>query len=187
MAMRLLDRFGDLRSLTSLPLSALEAQPELDRGSAAALGALAELGARVMGTQLERGHPIRGPEDVQRHFRSRLGQMRCESFFALLLDGRHRLIAEYEVSRGTLTASLVHPREVFREAIRSAAAALVLVHNHPSGDPKPSGEDRAVTKRLQDVGCLVGIEVLDHVIVAEGGFHSFREVGDLGSLPGVRP
>jgi DNA repair protein RadC len=80
-----------------------------------------------------------------------------------------------EVSVGTLTASLVHPREVFREAIRSAAAAILLVHNHPSGDPAPSEDDRSVTRRLQAAGELVGIRVLDHVIVSEGGFYSFRE------------
>ena len=96
----------------------------------------------------------------------------------LLLDGRHRLIAEEEVSWGTLTASLVHPREVFREAIRVAAAALILVHNHPSGDPRPSAEDRAVTRRLVGAGRLIGIDVLDHVIVSEGGHWSFQEAGE---------
>ncbi len=93
----------------------------------------------------------------------------------LLLDGRHRLIAAEEVSVGTLTASLVHPREVFRDAIRNAAAAIVLVHNHPSGDPGPSAEDRAVTRRLRSAGELLGIRVLDHVIVADRGYFSFRE------------
>jgi DNA repair protein RadC len=95
----------------------------------------------------------------------------------LLLDGRHRLITTEEVSVGTLTASLVHPREVFRDAIRNAAAALVLVHNHPSGDPSPSAEDRSVTERLRSAGLLLGIRVLDHVIVADSGYFSFREAG----------
>ena len=79
---------------------------------------------------------------------------------------------------GTLTASLVHPREVFRDAIRSAAAAIVLVHNHPSGDPSPSAEDRSVTERLRSAGALLGIRVLDHVIVADSGYFSFREAGE---------
>lgn len=82
-----------------------------------------------------------------------------------------------EVSVGTLTASLVHPREVFREAIRNAAAALLLVHHHPSGDPSPSAEDRSVTDRLVAAGCLLGIRVVDHVIVADGGYFSFQEAG----------
>jgi len=95
----------------------------------------------------------------------------------VLLDGRHRVIAEVTVSRGTLTASLVHPREVFRGAIRAAAAEIVLVHNHPSGDPTPSREDETVTERLRRAGALLGVQVLDHVIVAEGGYFSFREGG----------
>ncbi len=95
----------------------------------------------------------------------------------LLLDGRHRLIATGEVSVGTLTASLVHPREVFRDAIRNAASALVLVHNHPSGDPTPSSDDLDITRRLSEVGELVGIRVLDHVIVGDGVFTSLADRG----------
>ena len=95
----------------------------------------------------------------------------------LLLDGRHRLLRHELVSQGTLTASLVHPREVFRPALRESAAALLLVHNHPSGDPTPSAEDREVTARLVRAGELLGIPVLDHVVVAERGWSSLRESG----------
>jgi DNA repair protein RadC len=83
------------------------------------------------------------------------------------------------ISQGTLTASLVHPREVFRPALRDAAAALVLVHNHPSGDPTPSAEDREVTARLASAGEILGVRVLDHIVVAERGFCSLREQGEL--------
>jgi DNA repair protein RadC len=83
------------------------------------------------------------------------------------------------ISQGTLTASLVHPREVFRPALRDAAAALVLVHNHPSGDPTPSAEDREVTARLASAGEILGIRVLDHIVVAERGYSSLREQGEL--------
>jgi DNA repair protein RadC len=107
-----------------------------------------------------------------------------ESFHVLMLDGRHRLIALEEVSVGTLTASLVHPREVFRGAIRHAAASILLVHNHPSGDPSPSAEDRAVTERLYGAGELLGISVIDHVIVAAEGYFSFREA-DASVLSGA--
>jgi DNA repair protein RadC len=89
-------------------------------------------------------------------------------FLALLLDGRNRLRAETWVSEGTLTTALVHPREVFAPAIRDRAAALILVHNHPSGDPSPSSEDVALTERLRQVGEVVGIRVLDHVVVGHG-------------------
>ena len=97
----------------------------------------------------------------------------------ILLDGRNRVMGESQISQGTLTASLVHPREVFRSAIRSAAAALVLVHNHPSGDPEPSAEDLSVTHRLVEAGEIVGIRIVDHVVVADRGFYSFQEHGQL--------
>ena len=97
----------------------------------------------------------------------------------ILLDARHRVLRSEMISQGTLTASLVHPREVFRPALRDAAAALVLVHNHPSGDPTPSAEDREVTARLANAGEILGVRVLDHIVVAERGFCSLREQGEL--------
>lgn len=173
-----LDRFGGLVGLAAATGPALEAMPGLGPAKSASLRAAIELARRMLDEPLERGQPIRSPADVQRHFRGRLRDLRRESFHVLLLDGRHRLITTEEVSVGTLTASLVHPREVFRDAIRNAAAALVLVHNHPSGDPSPSAEDRSVTERLRSAGLLLGIRVLDHVIVAESGYFSFRETGE---------
>ena len=102
-----------------------------------------------------------------------------EQFFVLLLDGRHRLKGRVRISLGTLNASLVHPREVFRQAIRESAAALILVHNHPSGDPAPSREDREVTRRLVEAGRVIGIRVIDHVVVAESGYYSFQAEGEI--------
>jgi DNA repair protein RadC len=116
---------------------------------------------------------------VHRHFHARLRDTPHERFLVLLLDGRHRVLREVTASQGTLTASLVHPREVFRLALREAAAAVILVHNHPSGDPTPSREDREVTERLVHVGEILGVPVLDHVIVAERGYVSLREDGGL--------
>jgi len=143
----------------------------------ASLFAALELGRRLAARPLPPGDPVRGPADVARHFFPRLRHAPQESFYVLLLDGRHRVLSERLVSRGTLTASLVHPREVFRPAVRDAAAAMILVHNHPSGDPAPSAEDREVTTRLVRAGELMGIPVLDHVVVAELGFASLRELG----------
>ena len=97
----------------------------------------------------------------------------------ILLDARHRVLRSEMISQGTLTASLVHPREVFRPALRDAAAALVLVHNHPSGDPTPSAEDREVTARLANAGEILGVQVLDHIVVAERGYSSLREQGEI--------
>jgi len=99
-----------------------------------------------------------------------------ERFVALLLNGKHRVMGFAEVSRGTLTASLVHPREVFAPALRELAAALIVAHNHPSGDPEPSQEDLEVTKRLHEAGQILGVPLLDHIIVGEkGSFTSLRE------------
>lgn len=177
LASQLIQDAGGLDGLVGASMRRLAALPGLGPAKAASVCASIELGFRMRATPLEPGQRIRSPIDVQRHFMGRAMQTRRESFHVLLLDGRHRLIACEVVSVGTLTASLVHPREVFRSAIREAAAAVVLVHNHPSGDPAPSGEDRAVTERLRSVGELLGIEVVDHVIVAAGGHFSFREAG----------
>jgi DNA repair protein RadC len=114
---------------------------------------------------------------VYGHFRGRLPQLEREVFYVLLLDGKNRAQGEVLVSEGSLTAALVHPREVFAPAIREAAAAVILVHNHPSGDPTPSAEDRALTERLRQVGELVGIRVLDHVVIGRGRWASLAEEG----------
>ena len=107
-----------------------------------------------------------------------------ETFWSLLLDGKQRLRRLVPVTTGTLTASLVHPREVFRAAIREAAAALIVAHNHPSGDPEPSAEDVAVTERLRAAGELLGIPLQDHVIVGDESFVSLRERLCLGPATG---
>jgi len=108
---------------------------------------------------------------------SDLVQESKEHFMALHLDGKNRIVCFDRVSVGSLNQSIVHPREVFKSAILSSAAALILVHNHPTGDPTPSAEDLAITRRLSEVGDLVGIRVLDHVIVGDGEYLSFAERG----------
>ncbi len=160
----------------------------LDRGTCAALGRLwprraatvraaLELGRRATAAPLSAGSPLRDASAVYGHFRGRLPQLEREVFYVLLLDGKNRVQGEVRVSEGSLTAALVHPREVFAPAIRDAAAALILVHNHPSGDPTPSAEDQAITQRLRQVGELVGIRVLDHVVVGRGRWASMAEEG----------
>jgi DNA repair protein RadC len=183
-AQRLLARAGGLRPLARASLHELCGGSGIGPAKAASLHAALELGRRVASHVLRPGDPIRGPGDLHRHFAARLRDARHEHFLVVLLDGRHRVMRSETVSRGTLTASLVHPREVFRPAIREAAAAIALVHNHPSGDPTPSREDREITARLARAGELLGIPVVDHVVVAEGGYHSLREDGDLAAPPG---
>jgi DNA repair protein RadC len=136
-----------------------------------------ELGRRAACTPLVLGEPMRDAAAVYAHFRGRLPQWERERFFLLLLDGRNRLMAELCISEGTLTAALVHPREVFAPAIRLSAAAIVVVHNHPSGDPTPSAEDAALTERLRRAGDVIGIRLLDHVVIGQGRFVSMSETG----------
>ena len=93
----------------------------------------------------------------------------------ILLDAKHMVIRDLTVSEGSLTTSLVHPREVFNEAVRESAAAVIFLHNHPSGDPQPSAEDRTLTARLQDAGNILGIQVLDHIIIGDGRYVSFAD------------
>ena len=117
---------------------------------------------------------IRGPDDVVALVGARLRKEAREHFLVLLLNARHEVTGQETVSIGSLNASIVHPREVFRPAVLASAAATVLVHNHPSGDPEPSEEDLSITKRLVEAGELLGIQVLDHVIVASRGVVSLR-------------
>lgn len=118
--------------------------------------------------------PIRGPEDAERVLRKHFGDGYREQFMVILLNARHEVIGIETVSVGSLNASIVHPREVFRPAVLNAAASIILAHNHPSGDPEPSEEDLSITKRLVEVGEIHGIAVLDHLIVADRGLVSFR-------------
>ena len=117
---------------------------------------------------------IRGPDDVVAFLGRKLRREKREHFLVLLLNARHEVAGKDTISIGSLNASIVHPREVFKPAVLASAASIILVHNHPSGDPEPSEEDLAITKRLVEAGELLGIGVLDHVIVAERGIVSFR-------------
>lgn len=120
---------------------------------------------------------LRTPQDIFNAFHERFATLDREEFLAVILDGRNRIIGFNVISVGTLTSSLVHPREVFKPAILASAAALVLVHNHPSGDPEPSAEDRALTRRLVEAGEMLGIRILDHVVIGDDRFRSFSEEG----------
>jgi len=139
---------------------------------AAALCAAFELGRRAT-ERPAAAAAIRGPDDVLVHVRD-LARARREHFVVLLLNARHEMQRREVVSIGSLNASIVHPREVFLPAILHSAASIVLVHNHPSGDPEPSEEDLSITRRLVEVGDLIGIGVLDHVVIAARGLVSFR-------------
>ena len=177
LAAQLLGGLGGLPALARAGAQELSAHPGVGAAKTATILAALELGRRMAGRRLREGEAIRSPEDVYRHFHPRLRHAAQERFAVIFLDGRHRVLGHEVVSQGTLTASLVHPREVFRPALRACAAALVLVHNHPSGDPTPSAEDREVTTRLARAGEILGVQVVDHVVIAERGYCSLREEG----------
>jgi DNA repair protein RadC len=134
-----------------------------------------ELARRALSAPVARPVPFRCAAEVFERYRYRLASSPVEVFLAVLLDVKHRPVREERVSVGVLDGSLIHPREVFAAAVRERAAAVILLHNHPSGDPAPSPEDREVTRRLRSAGGILGIPVLDHVIVGDGSFFSFRE------------
>jgi DNA repair protein RadC len=134
-----------------------------------------ELGRRAIASRPERGQRVAGASEVWTYFRSRLAPLSIEEFWALGLDVRHRVQTEHCLARGSLTGVEIHPRDVFRPLIRQAAAAVIFVHNHPSGDPAPSRADVELTARLREVGDLCGIPVLDHVVVGWEGYASLAE------------
>jgi DNA repair protein RadC len=168
-----------LHGLASRSLQDLERERGLGRAKAARVLAALELGARLASEGAAASTSLESPAEAARYLLPRYAARAVETFGLLALDVRHRLRREAVVSVGCLTASLVHPREVFQEAVVSRAAALVLFHNHPSGDPEPSAEDLALTRRLSAAGSLMGIEVLDHLVLGAGRYVSLKERGVL--------
>ena len=134
---------------------------------------------RTVGRAHPRAEPVRSAEEVFRLFRDDTPLLDREYFWALLLDGRNRVIGLDEVAVGSMTSALVHPRELFKAAILANANSLIVVHNHPSGDPEPSSEDVALTRRLMQAGDIIGIKIIDHVVVGDGRFRSLSEEGKM--------
>ena len=171
---------GSLRGLAGRPAAELEAVPGVGVATAARVVAALELGRRTAAERADKGARVRGPRDVYDRMAPRLRDLPQEEFHVLLVDTRHRVLRDVLVTRGTVDASLVHPREVFRAAVAGNAAGVILVHNHPSGDAEPSPEDRRVTRQMVAAGEVVGIPVLDHVVVGDGVWTSLAEQGGLG-------
>ena len=170
---------GALRRLARASFARLVRIPGVGRATAARIVAALELGRRAASGDGPPAERIQGPEDVYRVVGPRLRDLPHEEFHALLLTAQHRVIRSVLVTRGILDASLIHPRELFREAIVENAGGMILVHNHPSGDPTPSAEDRAVTRQLVEAGRTVGIPIVDHVVIGTGCWTSFAEAGAL--------
>lgn len=168
--------YGNLRRLAAAHPQELR-EHGLSPAALRRLGAVFEVARRFGEEEFVPGAPFRGSYDVYAHFRERLAAETVELFIAVLLDNKHRKIRDTTVSMGSLTSSIVHPRDVYSRVIRDAAAAVIFVHNHPSGDPTPSREDLEITRRLREVGDLVGIRVLDHIVIGHGRYVSFVDDG----------
>ncbi len=168
---------GSLRRLGGRPLAEWSRVSGVGRAKAARLAAALELGRRAAGEADPQPERIRGPADVHRFYAGRMRDLAVEEFHVLALGSQSQVLADLLITRGILNSSLVHPREVFRAAIAEAAAGIIVVHNHPSGDPTPSADDRTVTRQLVDAGRLLDLPVYDHVIVGGERFVSFAEGG----------
>ena len=179
LANQVLDRAGGLQGLSRASPAALGRIPGLKGARIAKILAAFELGRRAASPPLSPRPQFRLPGDAARFLLPRYGTRPLEAFGILVLDTRNRLKQLQMISTGSLSGSLVHPREVFREATMLQGAAIIAFHNHPSGDPEPSREDRELTLRLVRAGQILGIELLDHVILASGRYWSFKERGEL--------
>lgn len=177
----LLRRFETLERLAHASIADLMTVKGVGRAKAVEIRAAIELGKRALRAPLEPGRRLTSSAEVYEALRGRFAGEKREQFLLLALNNKNEILRVITVSIGNLTQSLVHPREVFREAIREAAAAVICVHNHPSGDPAPSEDDHLVTLKLRRAGELLGIRVLDHIIVGRESYFSFADEGLMGS------
>lgn len=179
LAQRLLARFGDMRRLSEATHEELISIKGIGPVKAVELRAAFELGRRLIVQGKRENHTIRLPRDVADLMMTEMRHLTQEHFVCLFLNTKNRVIGKQTIFVGSLDASIVHPREVFKEAIKRSSAAVICVHNHPSGDPTPSREDIAVTTTLREAGELVGISLLDHVIIGDDQYISLKEYGYL--------
>ena len=151
----------------------------LTKGEAQRLIAAIEIGKRIAASDTEVRNHITSPGDAAKFLMPRLRHGTHEEFLTILLNTKNRVIKTERIAEGSLTSAVVHPREVFASAIINHAAAILVAHNHPSGDPYPSSEDRHLTKSLEEAGKTLGIPLMDHIVIGDGRYYSFREHGEL--------
>jgi DNA repair protein RadC len=177
LAQRILSKCGDLRSLVDMSKDQLTQIKGIGNAKALQIQASIELGRRLARSTHNEAVTIRSPESVANLMREELRYLQKEHFVCLFLNTKNHVIGQETLSMGSLNASIVHPREVFRAAIKRSSASIICVHNHPSGDPAPSPEDIQLTHRLAEAGAIIGIEVLDHIIIGDYKFVSLKEQG----------
>ncbi|MGG1598874.1 RadC family protein [Paenibacillus naphthalenovorans] len=176
-AHRLLKESGGLRSLTDMSIEQFTQIKGIGAAKALQIQAGIELGRRLARSAMNETVTIRSPQDVASVLMEDMRYLQKEHFVCLFLNTKNHVIGQETVSMGSLNASIVHPREVFRAAIKRSSASIVCAHNHPSGDPTPSPEDVQITKRLVQAGDIVGIDVLDHIVIGDQRFVSLKELG----------
>lgn len=177
LARHLLEQFGGLRSLAGASATAFCRINGLGTAKFAQLQASMEMARRVLDEPMRTGDPLTSPEDTRRYLKLRLVTRQHEVFACLFLDNRHRVIRYEELFQGTIDGAAVYPREVVRRALDYNAAALILAHNHPSGDAEPSSADISLTRRLKDALALIDVRVLDHMVVGHEQVISLAERG----------
>lgn len=175
MAKEAIKQFKGLRGVLDASLDDLQSVKGIGPSNAFGIKLFQAISEHYAKKKIPRKISLSSPQEVVNYLKERLGREKKEHFLVLLLDSKNYMIRCNEVSVGTLNASLVHPREVFEPAIRSSAASVIVAHNHPSGDIKPSHEDLLITKKLVDSGKLLDIHVLDHIIVTKDSYSSLKE------------
>lgn len=178
-ARRLLQHFGSAHDLAQASLEEIRCAGRLTQRQSTALYYALELGRQTCSVPFRAGERFSNSRDLYNRYRARFFSANKEHFFSLHLNSKNQLIREVLISIGSLNTSIVHPREVFAPAVRDSTAALIFLHNHPSGDPAPSREDRDCTQRLIHAGQILGIRVLDHIVLGYDDYYSFADSGQL--------
>jgi len=177
LSLRVLESFGDIVSLGKAGVDDLTRVSGIGFAKACQLVATFELGKRFARESVSNGRRVKTPQDIARVFMDEMKHHDREHFLAAFLNTKNQIIRVETVSIGSLNASIVHPREILKPAISASAASIILIHNHPTGDPSPSREDIEFTRRFAKCGELIGIELLDHVIIGAGRYQSLKEAG----------
>lgn len=168
-----------IRYIAGKDLETIKYLGGLSKAEAARIYAAIEIGKRIANLEKNDAYKITSPGTAAEYLMSRLRHETHERFLVMLLNTKNKIMSVKQVAEGSLTSAVVHPREVYAHAVTAHAAAILVAHNHPSGDPYPSHEDRSLTKALADAGDILGIPVLDHVVIGDGSYYSFKEHGDL--------
>ena len=175
--LNLKDNIFELRNITYEDLIKIKG---IGLSKAAAILSAIELGNRInMKTNILNNMIFKNTKDIYEYYRNKIGFNKQESFHAVYLDSKNMIIKEKELFKGTLDSSMVHPREIFKEAYNLDSSKIICVHNHPSGNTLPSKEDIYLTKRLEEIGKMMGIKILDHIIIGQNNYYSFFENGDI--------